>query len=276
MKSGSPSYYRFASSNDFFKTVKSKRKMETKRTYQLLPRFGTSYNTGWKVMADNFLRLLLVVIILGIIASPMTGAKAQWKFDAHDFSNIPWNMDEFFKFGAFGIAAAFLGLLAMMYYFLLLPVFKYGAKMMFVQSVRQKTPDFDLLISGFRKNYLNIVLANLLVTALIGIGIVCLFVPGIIIACRLAFTPYLVMDKELDPIKAAEESWRLTRGHGWKIFAMGFVAFFIYIAGFICFFIGVLVSDMWVKSSYATLYQSVLISKGLYQAEEEPTVSEQL
>lgn len=250
--------------------------METKRTYQLIPRFGTSFNTGWKVMADNFLRLLLVVIILAIIASPMTGAKAQWRFDAHDLHNIPWNMDEFFKFGAFGIAAAFLGLLAMMYYFLLLPVFKYGAKMMFVQSVRQKTPDFELLISGFRKNYLNIVLANLLVTALIGIGIVCLFVPGIIIACRLAFTPYLVMDRELDPIKAAEESWRLTRGHGWKIFAMGFVAFFIYIAGFICFFIGVLVSDMWVKSSYATLYQSVLIDKGLYQAEEEPTVSEQL
>lgn len=250
--------------------------METKRTYQLIPRFGASYNTGWKVMADNFLRLLLVVIILAIISSPMTGMKAQWRFNAHDFQNIPWHMDDFFKIGAFGVAAAFLALLGMMYYFLLLPVFKYGGKMMFVQSVRQTSPDFDLLISGFRKNYLNIVLANLLVTALIGIGIVCLFVPGIIIACRLAFTPYLVMDKELDPIKAAEESWRLTRGHGWKIFAMGFVAFFIYIAGFICFFIGVLIADMWVKSSYATLYQSVLIDKGLYQAEEAPTVSEQL
>ena len=53
---------------------------------------------------------------------------------------------------------------------------------MFVQSVRQLTPDFDMLINGFRKNYLNIVLANLLVTALVGIGIVCLFIPGIIIA----------------------------------------------------------------------------------------------
>src|SRR5665811_235394 len=129
-----------------------------------------------------------------------------------------------------------------LYYFLLVPVFKYGGKMMFVQSVRQLTPDFDMLINGFRKNYLNIVLANLLVTALIGIGIVCLIISGIIIACRLAFTPYLVMDKDLDPIRAAEESWRLTRGHGWTIFLMGFIAFFIFIAGFICLFIGVLVS----------------------------------
>jgi hypothetical protein len=78
------------------------------------------------------------------------------------------------------------------------------------------------------------------------------------------------MDKGLDPIRAAEESWRLTRGHGWKIFLMGFLSFFIYIAGFICFFIGVLVSDMWVKSSYATLYQSVLIEKGMYQVAEAP------
>jgi uncharacterized membrane protein len=242
--------------------------METKRTYRLIPSFGASYNTGWKVMADNFLRLLLVVIILGIITGPMSFfGNSNFKFDASDFHNIPFNMDDFFKIGAIGIAAAFFGLIALLYYFLFLPVFKYGAKMMFVQSVRQLTPDFDMLINGFRRNYLNIVLANLLVTALVGIGVVCLFVPGIIIACRLAFTPYLVMDKNLDPIKAAEESWRLTRGHGWTIFFMGFISFFIYIAGFICFFVGVLVADMWVKSSYATLYQSVLIAKGLYQAE---------
>jgi uncharacterized membrane protein len=176
-------------------------------------------------------------------------------------------MDDFFRIGAIGIAAAFLGLLALMYALLLRPVFKYGAKMMFVQAARGITPEFEMLIGGFRKNYLNIVLANLLVTALVGIGVVCLFIPGIIIGCRLAFTAYLVMDRGLDPIRAAEESWRLTRGHGWQIFLMGFVAFFIYIAGFICFFIGVLVSDMWIKSAYATLYQSVLIEKGLYQAE---------
>ena len=245
--------------------------METKRTYRLIPSFGTSYNTGWKVMSDNFLRLLLVVIILGIITGPMgIFGNSNFKVDKFDFESIPFNMDNFFKFGALGLAAVFLGMIGLLYFFLLVPVFKYGAKMMFVQSVRQLTPDFDMLINGFRKNYLNIVLANLLVTALVGIGMVCLFIPGIIIACRLAFTPYLVMDKDLDPIRAAEESWRLTRGHGWTIFFMGFISFFIYIAGFICFFIGVLVSDMWVKSSYATLYQSVLIEKGMYQVAEAP------
>jgi uncharacterized membrane protein len=244
--------------------------MEAKRFYKYVPSFSGSYGTGWKVMADNFLRLLLVVLVIGIITSPMMGINFKHNFNPGDFRHMPFDVDEFFKFGAIGLAAALMGLIALLYSFLLVPVFRYGAKMMFVQAARQITPEFDMLINGFRKNYLNIVLANLLVTALVGIGIVCLFIPGIIIACRLAFTPYLVMDRDLDPIKAAEESWRLTRGHGWTIFLMGFIGFFIYIAGFICFFIGVLVSDMWIKSSYATLYQSVLVEKGLYQAEEAP------
>ena len=235
--------------------------------YRYVPSFSGSYGTGWKVMTDNFLRLLLVVLVLVVISSPMSGLRANYKFDVGDFWRFPFDMEQTFRIGAFGLAAAFLGLMALLYALLLQPVFRYGAKMMFVQAARKVTPDFNMLISGFRKNYLNIVLANLLVTALIGIGIVCLLVPGIIIACRLAFTPYLVMDRDLDPIKAAEESWKLTRGKGWTIFLMGLVGFFVYIGGLICFFIGVLVSDMWIKSSYATLYQSVLIEKGLYEAE---------
>ena len=234
--------------------------------YKYVPSFSGSYGTGWKVMTDNFLRLLLVILVLVIVASPMSGLNVNYKLDS-GFGDFPFDMENFFRIGAFGLAAAFIGLMALLYALLLRPVFRYGAKMMFVQAARKITPDFNMLIAGFRKNYLNIVLANLLVTALVGIGFVCLFVPGIIIACRLAFTPYLVMDRDLDPIKAAEESWRLTRGKGWTIFLMGLVGFFIYIAGFICFFIGVLVSDMWIKSSYATLYQSVLIEKGLFEAE---------
>jgi uncharacterized membrane protein len=247
-------------------------KMETTTAYRFIPSFSGSYGTGWKVMTDNFLRLFLVVILLGILVTPMSFFNVDWKVDKFDFDNFH-SPEDLFRIGAFGVAAAFMGMLGLLYWLFVMPVFKYGGKMMFVQSVRKQVPDFEVLISGFRKNYINIVLANLLVTALIGIGIVCLFIPGIIIACRLAFTPYLVMDKGLDPIKAAEESWRLTRGHGWTIFLMAFIGFFICIAGFICLFIGVLVSSMWIRSAYATLYQSVLLEKGMYQVEEAPVAA---
>ncbi len=262
-------HYRFEEKNKISQSLKQK-DMETKRVYSYRPTFSSAYGTGWKTMADNFLRLLLVVLVLVIVNSPLAGDRASFKFDMHDLGGFPFNRFDLFTYGALGVAAVFLFLLAMLYVLLVQPVFRYGAKMMFVQSVRQVTPEFDMLIAGFRRSYLNIVLANLLLFALIGIGFLFFLIPGIIMACRLAFTPYLVMDRQLDPIRAVEESWRLTRGKGWTIFMMGIASFFIYIAGLICLIVGVLISSIWVKSSFAALYHSVLIEKGLWQAEAIP------
>jgi hypothetical protein len=239
--------------------------MEKIREYKLIPTFGDSFGTGWNVMFNNFLRLLLVVIVLGVLTGPMNGMK--FNFNHNDFKDFinwhHWDGDwgQIFGIASLGALAIIIGILAIAYTFLALPVVKYGAKMIFVESVRKIKPDFEWLIKGFWTNYLNIILANLLVFALVAIGLFALIVPGIIIACRLAFVPYIVMDKKLDPIESVELSWKLTRGHGWTIFLMGFVSFFIYIFGLILIFVGVLAAGIWVKSSFASLYQSVLIEK---------------
>ncbi len=69
------------------------------------------------------------------------------------------------------------------------------------------------------------------------------------------------MDKKLDPIEAVELSWKLTRGHGWRIFAMGLASIFIIIFGLCLFLIGIFPAMMWISCSFATLYQSVLVEK---------------
>jgi hypothetical protein len=237
--------------------------METEREYKLKPTFGDSFGAGWNVMMDNFLRLFLVVIIVGIIIGPLKIFNIH--VDSPDLRHIPWhwqgNWEHFFSLASFGILAAFLGLIALLYTFLVVPVFKYGGNMMFVQAVRKIKPDFELLIKGFMQNYLSIILANLLVIALVVLGFFALIIPGIIIGCRLVFVAYIVMDKKLDPIEAVELSWKLTRGHGWTIFLMGFVSFFIIIFGMILLIVGIFPAIMWVSSSFASLYQSVLIEK---------------
>jgi uncharacterized membrane protein len=238
--------------------------METIKNYRLVPSFGNSFGTGWQVMMDNFLRLFLVVIILAILTGPFTGL--DFKFDKSDLRHLPFigeNMDfrGLFALGSLGMMAAFFGLLAILYAFLVAPVFYYGGDMIFVQSVRQKKPDFEYLIKGFMENYFTIVLANLLVTALIVLGLFVLIIPGIIVACRLVFTSYIVMDKKVDPIEAVEMSWRLTRGHGLRIFAMGFVSFFILLFGLMMLIVGIIPAMMWVSSSFAALYESVLREK---------------
>jgi hypothetical protein len=249
--------------------------METEKNYQLVPTFGNSFGTGFQVMLDNFLRLLLVVFVLAILTAPFKFF--DFKFDLHDLPGSPHDLGQWFghdvgrlfTVGALGMVGVLLGFIALCYTFLAAPVVKYGGNMIFVQAVRKIKPDFELLIKGFWENYLHIILANLLVVALVVLGCFALIIPGIIIGCRLAFVTYIIMDKKLDPIEAVELSWKLTRGHGWTIFFMGLTSFFIFIFGLCLVFVGVFPAMMWISSSFATLYQSVLLEK------EKPAVAEQ-
>jgi uncharacterized membrane protein len=244
--------------------------METNNEYRLVPGYSNSFGTGWRVMTDNFLRLFLVIIILAIITAPMRGFN--FKFDASDLDHFRnWgffsgegfshSIRELFAIGSLGMFAAFFGMLGLLYSFLVAPVFTYGGKMIFLQAVRRTKPDFEYLVRGFMENYLHIVLANLLVVALVVLGFFALLVPGIIIACRLSFVSYIVMDKKLDPIEAVELSWKLTKGHGWQIFFMGLTSFFIIIFGLILLIVGIFPALMWIGSSFATLYESVIREK---------------
>jgi hypothetical protein len=241
--------------------------METNDDYKLVPGFSNSFGAGWKVMSDNFLRLFLIILILAILVAPYK--IFNFHFGPSDFHGGPWNWnwddenswEQFFGLASLGIFAAFFALVAMLYAFLIAPVFKYGGDIIFVKAVRKIKPDFEYLVKGFVENYLHIVLAHLLVFALVVLGMFALIVPGIIIACRLAFVSYIVMDKKLDPIEAVELSWKLTKGHGWQIFFMGLASFFIVIFGLILMIVGIFPAMMWICSSFAALYESVLREK---------------
>ena len=203
---------------------------------QLKATSGKAFGFGWEVMKTYFLHLFLVVMVVAILQSPL-------KIMEHE-GNLGWAI---FLSSIFGLA----------YYFLFIPIIKYAANLIFIQAVRGEKIEVETILIGF-KNYLNIILAHLLTVAIIGLGFVALILPGIIFACRLVFVSYLVMDKHLDPISAVEESWRMTRGHGWRIFWMAIVSFFIVIAGLIMLFVGVIPASMWISASFASLYQAIL------------------
>ncbi len=126
-----------------------------------------------------------------------------------------------------------LNVLAAGYALLVVPIVNYGADWMYLRFMRDEQPNVGDIFAGFKKGYLNIVLASLLVVAICGIGFLLVIVPGIIFACRLAFVPYLVMDKGLDPVGAIEKSWFMTRGHGWRIFFMYLLSIVMVFCGLI-------------------------------------------
>jgi len=214
------------------------------------PTISESLGNGWYVMKKYFLWLLLVVIICSIFDSP---AKFGYNFNSSDkFASNPFQSFP----GFLGLAA--LGILvAILVFFFVKPVISYGAKLIYLKCTRDIDPDLKYLFLGFQRNYLNIVLAHLLVAVIVGFGFVFLVIPGIIFACRLAFVPYLVMDKGFDPVKAVEESWRLTKGYGWTIFGLGLLCIPIMIAGLICLIVGIFPAIILINASFASLYQAV-------------------
>ncbi len=135
------------------------------------PSFGNAFGQGWDTMSKQFLTLLLVVIIVGLVTIPVQILRINLNPD--DFN---WGYEPFrhMEMSGFGFMAIFYGVFALFYTLLIVPVFSYGADLIFVHAARGEKPRFDTLIEGFRKNYLHIILANLLVAALVILGLIAL------------------------------------------------------------------------------------------------------
>jgi uncharacterized membrane protein len=211
--------------------------------YDFVPEAGSSYSIGWKVLTTTFVELLVISIVYMVLSGPI--ATVQWKVDSFEWFLVPLVL--------FGIAYGI---------FVAGPI-DYGAKWVFLKAVRGERIEVRDIFITFQRNYWNVIIANVVVSIIIGLGIVMLIVPGIIFACRLAFVPYLVVDREMDVMDALRVSWDMTRGYGWQIFLMGLLAIPVVLLGLICLFVGVIVSVMWISAAFAVMYHAVEMKDGI-------------
>ena len=202
---------------------------------------GSSYGNGWRQLWKYFLVLFLIGIIFVLISS------------VSSVFNFAQGM------GDAGAGAVVLGILSLAYGILLTNPISYGVSFAYLKAARGDKLETKNMFEAFH-NYWNAVLAYLLVGVIVFIGFVLLIIPGIIFACKLAFTPYLVVDRKMQVIEAVKESWRMTNGHAWKVFLIGLLGIPISIAGLICFGVGIIVSIMWIELAVASLYHSVSLS----------------
>jgi uncharacterized membrane protein len=211
--------------------------------YDFQPDAGSSYSVGWKVLMASFVELLVISIVYMVLSGPVSFV--QWQFDAWAWFLVPLAL--------FGITYGI---------FVAGPI-QYGTNWVFLKAVRGERIEVRDIFVVFQRNYWNAVIANIVVGIIVGLGIVMLIVPGIIFACRLAFVPYLVVDREMDVMDALRVSWDMTRGYGWHIFLMGLLAIPVVILGLICLFVGVIVSVMWISAAFAVMYHAVAKKDGI-------------
>mgnify|MGYP006935323538 FL=1 len=203
------------------------------------PGVGTSYNISWENLKKNFVELLLVVVITFAVGIPVAlmrgGAEAS----------------------GFGAGGVLLGLFGIVFWLFISGPVNYGVAYVFLQLTRGEKFDVSSVFAGFKSNYINVILANLLVSAIVIAGILFLIVPGIIFACKLAFVPYLVMDKEMETVEAVKLSWEMTNGHTGTIFLMGLLAIPIAIMGLLLLVIGIIPASIWIEGAFAAIYYNV-------------------
>jgi len=211
--------------------------------YDFFPDAGRSYSIGWKVLMTAFVELLVISIVYMVLTGPVS--VFQWKVDS---------------FAWFLVPLAFFGII---YGVFVAGPIQYGANWVFLKAVRGERIEVRDIFVVFQRNYWNAVIANIVVSIIVGLGIVMLIVPGIIFACRLVFVPFLVVDREMDVMDALRVSWDMTRGYGWQIFLMGLLAIPIVILGLICLFVGVFVSVMWISTAFAVMYHAVAKKDGI-------------
>ncbi len=202
------------------------------------PLVGDCYGHGWKMIWKNFLELFLIGLIMVLFSIPINGF-ALLAGEDFLYNNVT----------LFILPALFYGLLV-------LAPMSWSVYYAFLKAVRgEKVEIRDIF--AFTRNYSNVVLAYLLMNFIIGIGLVILIIPGIIFACKLAFVPYLVIDKNMNAMDALKTSWSMTEGYAMNIFLIVVLAIFISIGGMIVFFVGVIIAAMWIYSALASMYYAV-------------------
>lgn len=204
---------------------------------------GDNYSKAWKLIFTTFVELLVVTLVYTIIQIPTNGIRI--KADEFEWFMVPIVM------------------LAIGYGIFISGPIGYSVNWVFLKAVRREKIEIKDMFSVFERNYWNAVVAGLVTTIIIIIGLIMLIVPGIIFACRFAFVPYLVLDEKMEAMEALKASWAMTRGYGWTVFFMGLLAFLIVIAGLIMLIFGVLISIMWFSAAFAILYHSVYLKQGI-------------
>ena len=84
--------------------------------------------------------------------------------------------------------------------------------------------------------------ATILSGIVIVVGLLLLIVPGIIFSLMFLFTSYIVIDRNLGPVKAMKESKRITKGHRGKLLGLLLAVAGLNILGIMVIVVGLLVS----------------------------------
>lgn len=194
---------------------------------------GESLGFGWKTFKANWLFFLGLMLLLALV-----------NFVPNYVSSLfPKNL------AAIGAIISLLGWI----FNLILSVGLIKIALNFVDSGRSNFKDLFLEI----RTVIFYILTAVLVGIITLVGFILLIIPGVILAIRLQFWSYLLVDKKLDPIQAIKGSWTLTSGHGWDLVGFGAALAVLNLLGLLLLVVGLVITAPVTMLATAYLYRSL-------------------
>lgn len=191
---------------------------------------------GFTLMKSNFWFLMFVTLLLIILSS----------LGDEVIFNLIFNGENLIFF------------LTLSYTFLIASPLGIGFLWINLKLSRGENVILSDLFEVFKTNYLNAVLASILVTIILILGFILLLIPGIYLSIRLFFVSLFIVDKKMGPIEAIGSSWEMSKGKFFKILGLVCLFFLVILLGLLLLIIGIIPAIAWISSSQTILYNSLL------------------
>ncbi len=190
---------------------------------------------GWKTFKENALFFIILMAAIGI---PMALLNVLMR-------ELPW----------FSVSAMFLRGVCWV-----IRVLAIMAVMLVSLSYRDKGTFDYRNVGALQPLFLPYLLGTLLYSLLVGVGMVLLIAPGVYILVKYQFTPYLLVDRGMQPVEALREAGELARGSWLELFLFVLAIAGINFLGAILFGIGLLVTIPVTILAHSWVYRSFVPS----------------
>lgn len=187
-----------------------------------------------------------IVNIMSGVAAAGSAAIGGGRHHAPSATAVPF-------FVGFGIVTVLLHLLAMVVNIVVSSFFTAGLTSFGLKVARGAPYAFGDLFGG-GSYFLSVLVANLISSIAVGVGFILLIVPGVILALGLNMTLPLIVDRNLGPIDALSESWKLTEGSRLNLFIYWLIAGGLAIAGVCACGVGILLVVPLLVIGHAYIY----------------------
>jgi len=103
-----------------------------------------------------------------------------------------------------------------------------------------------------KKKYWKIIRWSILYSLAMLLGFLLFIIPGIMISIRCKMFDFILLEEDISAFAALKKSWKITKGHFWRLFGLQIVMGLITLLGALCLLIGLFwaipaVTLMWAK-----------------------------